>query len=253
MLAREEPLVWGVHSVSFIHRIDWSMASLYRRPRGAGFGNADAPGVSSPSPARPLKRPSQARAKFTVQAIYEAFVRIWQRDGADGATTRAVALEAGCSVGTLYEYFPNKDALLSGYVRHTIETLLARIQAEVVEAAGMPWTQRVRHLVRLTCGDAALSPPYFDRAMLMREERIAESRHHRRFFDELCAVWRRALDACPDLPAPPDDALLRTLVTAMWGARRYRLLLPDAPPAHDDWIGAMERLCLHTLTAPLPA
>jgi hypothetical protein len=39
----------------------------------------------------------------------------------------------------------------------------------------------------------------------------------------------------------------------MWGARRYRLLLPDAPPAHDDWIGAMERLCLHTLTAPLPA
>jgi len=96
------------------------MASLYRRPAGAGFGN----GQAESARAKPLKRPSQRRAKFTVQAIYEAFVRIWQRGGAQAATTRAVALEAGCSVGTLYEYFPNKEALLSGYVRHTIEVLL---------------------------------------------------------------------------------------------------------------------------------
>lgn len=221
------------------------MASLYRRQAGAGFGNAPAENT----PAKPLKRPSQRRAKFTVQAIYEAFVRIWQRDGAQAATTRAVALEAGCSVGTLYEYFPNKDALLSGYVRHTIELLLARIQREVVDHADAPWASRVRHLVRLTCGDPALDPPYFDLAMLMREDRFAESKHHRRFFDELTAAWRRALDACPDLPAQPDDARLQTLLLALWGARRYRLLLPDAPPAPEVWIGEMERLCLAALAA----
>lgn len=219
------------------------MASLYRRQTGAGFGNAQAESAR----AKPLKRPSQRRAKFTVQAIYEAFVRIWQRDGAQAATTRAVALEAGCSVGTLYEYFPNKEALLSGYVRHTIERLLARIQSEVVECTDAPWTTRVRHLVRLTCGDPALDPPYFDLAMLMREERIAEPKHHRRFFDELNAAWRLALDGCPDLPTRPDDATLQTLLQAIWGARRYRLLLPDAPPAADTWIGEMERLCLAAL------
>ena len=65
---------------------------------------------------RPLKRPRQARARFTVQAIYDAFVRIWQRDGWQRLTTRNVALETGISVGTLYDYFPSKTALLSGYV-----------------------------------------------------------------------------------------------------------------------------------------
>jgi len=225
------------------------MASLYRRQQGAGFGNTPVAEAAPAGRAKPLKRPSQRRAKFTVQAIYEAFVRIWQRDGAQAATTRAVALEAGCSVGALYEYFPNKEALLSGYVRHTIEVLLARIQSEVVDRTDAPWTARVQHLVRLTCGDPALDPPYFDHAMLMREDRIAEPKHHGRFFDELSAAWRRALDVCPDLPARPDDAMLQTLLQAIWGARRYRLLLPEAPPAPEAWIGEMERLCLVALAA----
>ncbi|WP_124382769.1 TetR/AcrR family transcriptional regulator [Ralstonia sp. SET104] len=226
------------------------MASLSRRPSygqhpDAGFGNARAENAR----AKPLKRPSQRRARFTVQAIYEAFVRIWQRDGAQAATTRAVALEAGCSVGTLYEYFPNKEALLSGYVRHTIEVLLARIQREVTDRTDAPWTARVRHLVRLSCGDPALDPPYFDHAMLMREDRIAEPKHHRRFFDELSAAWRRALDACPDLPSRPDDTLLQTLLQAIWGARRYRLLLQDGLPTAEAWIDEMEQLCLRTVAA----
>ena len=225
------------------------MASLYRRQSGTGFGNAPTEHTAPAGPAKPLKRPSQRRAKFTVQAIYEAFVRIWQRDGAQAATTRAVALEAGCSVDTLYEYFPNKEALLSGYVRHTIEVLLGRIQREVIDRMDLPWRDRVCHLVRLTCGDPALDPPYFDHAMLMREDRIAEPKHHRRFFDELSAAWRQALDACADLPARPEDALLQTLLLAIWGARRYRVLLPDAPPAPDVWIGEMERLCLVALAA----
>lgn len=225
------------------------MASLYRRPQAAGFGNAAEADATPARRAKPLKRPSQRRAKFTVQAIYDAFVRIWQRDGAQAATTRAVALEAGCSVGTLYEYFPNKEALLSGYVRHTIEVLLGRIQSEVADCADLPWHDRVRHLVRLTCGDPALDPPYFDHAMLMREDRIAEPKHHRRFFDELSTAWRHALDACTDLPTRPDDAVLQTLLQAIWGARRYRMLLPDAPPAPDVWVGAMERLCLAALAA----
>ncbi|MEV8470538.1 TetR/AcrR family transcriptional regulator [Ralstonia sp. UNC404CL21Col] len=221
------------------------MASLYRRPAGAGFGN----GQAESARAKPLKRPSQRRAKFTVQAIYEAFVRIWQRGGAQAATTRAVALEAGCSVGTLYEYFPNKEALLSGYVRHTIEVLLARIQSEVTNRVDTPWADRVRHLVRLSCGDPALDPPYFDHAMLMREDRIAEPKHHSRFFDELGAAWRRALDACPDLPAKPSDALVQTLLQAIWGARRYRLLLQDGPLPTEVWIAEMEQLCLRALGA----
>ncbi|MAB24373.1 MAG: TetR family transcriptional regulator, partial [Pseudomonadales bacterium] len=59
---------------------------------------------------KPLKRPTQSRAKATVQAIFDTYVRIWQRDGWERLTTRAIALEAGVAVGTLYDYFPSKQA-----------------------------------------------------------------------------------------------------------------------------------------------
>ena len=116
------------------------------------------------APAKPLKRPSQARAQFTVQAIYDAFVRIWQRDGWARLTTRAVALETGISVGTLYDYFPNKQALLSGYVRHCIDALLARVHSDVVLAAsdglldfvGATWTERLVEACRVPDRSAAV-------------------------------------------------------------------------------------------------
>lgn len=93
----------------------------------SGFGNSKGIAPTLSPRAKPLKRPSQARAVFTVEAIYEAFVRIWRRDGWSGLTTRAVALEAGVAIGTLYDYFPSKEALLSGYVRHCLEHLLQQV------------------------------------------------------------------------------------------------------------------------------
>ena len=112
-------------------------------------------GMTAPTPpasAKPLKRPLQARAKFTVQAIFDALVRIWQRDGWARLTTRSVALETGISVGTLYDYFPSKAALLSGYVRHCMEVLLQAIEQQAVQPPDLHWQQRVHHLVRLCSG-----------------------------------------------------------------------------------------------------
>ena len=92
--------------------------------------------MSSRARPPPPTRPRQARARFTVQAIYEAFVRIWQRDGWDKLTTRNVALQTGIAVGTLYDYSPNKTALLSGCVRHCLEALFAAIDREAPRHAG---------------------------------------------------------------------------------------------------------------------
>ncbi len=82
---------------------------------------------------------------FTVQAIYDAFVRIWRRDGWDGVSTRAVALETGVAVGTLYDYFPNKAALLSGYVRHCMEQLLQAIEQQAVTPPGLSGRAAAAH------------------------------------------------------------------------------------------------------------
>lgn len=217
---------------------------MYRRDSRSGFGKPAAP---APARSKPLKRPTQARGKFTVQAIYDAFVRIWNEAGWDGVTTRKVALETGVAVGTLYDYFPDKDALLSGYVRHCVESLLARLDADVIAPAGLPWRERIARLVRITCDSQVQGLPTFDRGMLMLEHRVAEPKHHRRVYDELASRWEAAFAACADLPAPPPSpGAVRAMLTAAWGARRYRLLLEDGPPelTGDEWLGEIEAMVL---------
>jgi AcrR family transcriptional regulator len=192
---------------------------------------------------KPLKRPSQARARFTVQAIYDAFVRIWRRDGWERLTTRAVALETGISVGTLYDYFPNKLALLSGYVRHCVEALVAAVDREAILPAGLSWQQRVHHLVRLMCGVAAPELPWFHPQMLALEGRIAQPKHHRRVQEELEGAWQRVFDACTDLPQRPAPATVRALNLAVWGGRRYALLLELDEMQARQWAAQMDGMC----------
>lgn len=59
----------------------------------------------------PRKTPSQQRSRFTYNTILEAAARVFDREG-PSATTNRIAGEAGVSVGSLYQYFPNKHALL---------------------------------------------------------------------------------------------------------------------------------------------
>jgi len=202
------------------------------------------PGFGKPPAAKPLKRPTQARAVFTVQAIYDAFVRIWRRDGWDGVSTRAVALETGIAVGTLYDYFPNKAALLSGYVRHCMEQLLRAIEEQAVTPPGLSAEQRLRTLVRLACGADTPELPWFDAGMLALEAGIAEGKHHRRVHEELLAAWTRVFDACTDLPQRPSAQAIQAMHLSVWGGRRYGLLIGLGDIESAAWAREMERLCL---------
>lgn len=65
----------------------------------------------------PRKRPAQSRACATVDALVEATARILEEAGLDAVTTNAVAERAGVGVGSLYQYFPSKQALLAELLR----------------------------------------------------------------------------------------------------------------------------------------
>ena len=203
--------------------------------------------------AKPLKRPTQARARFTVQAIYDAFVRIWQRDGWQRLTTRNVALETGISVGTLYDYFPSKTALLSGYVRHYVETLLVCIEREAIAPPDLCWQQRLHHLVRLTCGVDAPELPWLHPEVLALEAQMAEPKHHRRVHEELLAAWTRVFAACTDLPQPVPDGTLLALHLSIWGGRRYALLTQLDSEQWQQWALQMQSLGRSAVEAELPS
>ncbi|PAU85630.1 TetR family transcriptional regulator [Pseudomonas sp. WN033] len=196
---------------------------------------------------KPLKRPTQARARFTVQAIFDTYVRIWQREGWERLTTRAVALEAGVAVGTLYDYFPSKQALHSGYVRHCIETLIRTVDEQVVVPADLTWQQRIHRLIRLLCGLERTELSWFHPDMLALEAQIAEQKHQRRASEELTAMWQRVVDACTDLPEPPSPSRVEALHLAVWGGRRYAMLVQLDESQLRQWAQEMEHMCLAAL------
>jgi AcrR family transcriptional regulator len=71
----------------------------------------------------PRKAPVQQRSEQTVGAIMAAAARVLTRDGAAGFTTNKVAEKAGVSIGSLYQYFPNKESILSELVRRHLADL----------------------------------------------------------------------------------------------------------------------------------
>lgn len=74
------------------------------------------------TPKRPLRQAKQPRSKATVNAILEAAARILADDGWQGVNTNAIARRAGVSVGSVYEYFPDKQAILAVIIdRHLTE------------------------------------------------------------------------------------------------------------------------------------
>jgi AcrR family transcriptional regulator len=95
----------------------------------------------------PRKAPSQARSQKTVEAILAATAHILSREGYAALSTNRVAERAGVSIGSLYQYFPSKDALVTALVQD--EALhIASILAEHAGDAEAPFEQRVRGLVR---------------------------------------------------------------------------------------------------------
>jgi AcrR family transcriptional regulator len=112
------------------------------------------------TPASPRKRPEQDRSRATVDAIVDAAARILVKDGYDAFTTNRVAEKAGVSIGSLYQYFPNKDALLSELMRRHTRDLEEGIDAMVEWAHAAPLAQAIRaaieHNVRAHLVDPAL-------------------------------------------------------------------------------------------------
>ena len=90
-----------------------------------------------PTALKPRKTPSQGRSAAMVDAIVAAAIRILRRNGWAGLTTTRVAGLAGVSVGSLYQYFPNKAAIAVEIVRRrTRHFLTAVLAADFTGAAG---------------------------------------------------------------------------------------------------------------------
>ena len=85
----------------------------------------------------PRKSPRQQRAHATCAAILEATARILETGGPEALTTNRIAELAGVSIGSLYQYYPDKQAILAELVRAQRAALLTDLQDAVLQAAGL--------------------------------------------------------------------------------------------------------------------
>lgn len=92
--------------------------------------------MAPPDRFQPRKQPKQQRSAQTREQILEAAARVFSEYGYRAGTTNRIAAAADISIGSLYQYFPNKDAILAALIDAHIDSGTARLAARV--AAGLP-------------------------------------------------------------------------------------------------------------------
>lgn len=96
---------------------------------------------------KPRKYASQERSRATVDALIEATARILAREGFDKASTNRIAEVAGVSVGSLYQYFPGKEALVVAVIERHNRDIMQVVHGALAEIASQPIGKGVRRLV----------------------------------------------------------------------------------------------------------
>ena len=99
-------------------------------------------------PTIPRKSASQKRSQATVETLLDATARVLTREGYDRASTNRIAATAGVSVGSLYQYFPNKEALVAALVARHNREMLQLLRDALREVASLDLATAVRELVR---------------------------------------------------------------------------------------------------------
>lgn len=95
----------------------------------------------------PRRSPSQARSVVTVAAVFEAAIQVLLKDGVHRLTTTRVAERAGVSVGSLYQYYPNKQALLNAVLERHLNGVVEAVEVAASRAHQRPLAVLVESVV----------------------------------------------------------------------------------------------------------
>lgn len=190
------------------------------------------------TPLKPRKSPRQERAAETVAIILEAAACILERDGFAGYNTNAIAERAGVSIGSLYQYFPGKEALTIALIERETATLLADLTGI---AAAASWEDGLRRLITASVAHQ-MRRPALARLLDFEEQRLpvderdelvsgrithdladllkrrdAVSANHEVIAGDLKAIIRGMVDAAGERSESDPVALQRRVEAAVFG------------------------------------
>ncbi|POF30484.1 TetR/AcrR family transcriptional regulator [Roseibium marinum] len=185
--------------------------------------------ASTPPALKPRKRPRQERARVTVDAIFEAAIQVLLSDGLPRLTTTRVAERAGVSVGTMYQYFPNKQALIYALSERYLEALAEKIEHTCRAHRGAPLARMVEALVdtywRAKTERADVTRALYRSVVEMDNDSLVEA-----FAARVNIATTAMLASAPDAALENLESTNLTLVTVIFGTVRNafeRNLSPD--------------------------
>jgi AcrR family transcriptional regulator len=106
----------------------------------------------------PRKLASQERSRSTVNALLEATTRILKKEGYDRASTNRIAEVAGVGIGSLYQYFPSKEALVAAVIDRHSQEISQLIRSALAKAAARPIEVVAREFVSVAIDAHRVDP-----------------------------------------------------------------------------------------------
>jgi AcrR family transcriptional regulator len=141
----------------------------------------------------PRKQASQERSRATVDALVEATARLLVREGFDRASTNRIAQEAGVSIGSLYQYYPSKEALVAAVIDRHNRQLMQVVRGALAKVAALPIEQAVRRIVAVAI-DAHRIDPKLHRVLAEQIPRTGRLEKIETFNREYYALFRDYLE-----------------------------------------------------------
>src|SRR5580700_9206743 len=135
------------------------------------------------------KAPGQARSQETVAVILEASARILESDGVRGFNTNTIAARAGVSIGSLYQYFPNKDSIVLALIGSFENAIHDTVVKAVHDGKGKRLESRLRLVVRALVS-VHYYRPQLNRVLESEEERLGSEADSAPFHESVLRLLR---------------------------------------------------------------
>jgi AcrR family transcriptional regulator len=145
----------------------------------------------------PRKLARQKRSRATVDALLGATARILVKDGYDRASTNRIAHAAGVSIGSLYQYFPSKEALVAALVDNHMQQMNRLLRDALIKVAMRPVKEAARELVRVMI-DAHRIDPKLHRVLVEQVPRVGRLDNMRALDREAYTLVRGYLEGRRD-------------------------------------------------------
>jgi len=165
------------------------------------------------------KKPRQARSAATVEAIFEATIQVLLREGTHRLTTTRVAERAGVSVGTMYQYFPHKQALLYALNERYLDLVAERVEAACQAQHGASTEAMVEALV-IAYWQAKTERSEVTRALYRSATELDNEALIDAFARRMDAATNAMLKSAPDAVYANIDLVNVTLLSVIFGTVR---------------------------------